>query len=441
MSLFLSKPLSPLNQSARFLEGSIVSTAFDIANRARELAADFQGRRHAWMVRSSQASDVFGALLLCESLQLPLVICHTHLPTEQVREIQESQRVGAVIHPHMQIERLPETTDQKGQESVFSILLMTSGTTGKPKIARHSPLHLLGRMRLVKSDPPAKWLLTYPPTTFAGVQVLLTAVLSGSELICPQNYDIFSLAQSAEELNVSHISGTPTFWRSLLVALGATSKLPALRHVTLGGEISDQATLNRIRQRFPSARIAHIYASTEAGSLFSVHDGKAGFPSAWLEEGVDGTALSVRDDVLWVRSPRRMLEYASDHEALMSQGGWLCTGDRVKIDENRVYFVGRSDQIVNIGGSKVSPADVEAVILQVEGVSDVIVRAVRNPITGFVLAADIVADRGVDQNVLRRLIVSHCRRSLSDFQIPRMIRFLSASMQSYSGKKLTGEKT
>jgi acyl-coenzyme A synthetase/AMP-(fatty) acid ligase len=431
MSFPLAERFETAGGTARFLKVGGELAASAVASHAGGIAAEFSHRKHPWMVLSPDPEDVLGALLIAEQISVPLVVCHASLTRDQVEGIGESQGVGTILDQGLKLRQIHEAA-HGGQG--FSVLLMTSGTTGRPKVARHTIEHLLGRIRPARTEMPARWLLTYPATAFAGVQVLLSAILSGSDLICPENHDAASLASAAAERRATHVSGTPTFWRALLMGLGSEESLPGLKQVTLGGEIADQPTLDRLSKRFPQARIAHIYASTEAGAVFSVFDGLAGFPAQWLKDGIDGVQLDVREDILWVKSPRRMISYASADSGNPTEDGWLCTGDRVERSGERIRFLGRVGQILNIAGSKVSPVDVEAAILQVEGVSDALVYAVANPITGFVLAADIVKMPGATPDLTTR-VAAHCRANLPPFQVPRIIRLASEGIQSYSGKK------
>src|SRR4029077_2918568 len=129
---------------------------------------------------------------------------------------------------------------------------------------------------------------------------------------------------AAERHGVTHISGTPTFWRSFLLVAPPAS-LSELRQITMGGEAVDQPTLDRLRAAFPNAHITHIYASTEAGVVFSVHDGEEGSPAEWLEDVVQGVNLRVSDGMLEVKTSRGMLGY-SDLATPLTDDGWLRTG-------------------------------------------------------------------------------------------------------------------
>lgn len=309
----------------------------------------------------------------------------------------------------------------------FSVTLESSGTTGTPKRLRHDFDRLRGRLRGV-AEEGARWLLTYDPGAFAGLQVMLTAAAAGALLVAVPNSGagtIAALAEAARRHAVTHVSGTPSFWRAFLMALGGAD-LP-LAAVTLGGEAADQPLLDRLAERFPHARLRHIYASTEAGALFAVADGRAGFPSAWLDQAPDGLDLRIADGVLEVRSPRAA-------PGAVDADGWLSTGDFVERRGDRVLFAGRLDGLVNVGGVKVSPEAVEQRLLAVDGVADAAVLAVPSPITGHLLTATIVPVPGAGEAALRAAL----RAATADMPPaarPRALTFADHIPLSAAGKK------
>ncbi|CAK0775500.1 hypothetical protein CCP2SC5_60015 [Azospirillaceae bacterium] len=315
----------------------------------------------------------------------------------------------------------------------FALLLPTSGTTGTPKLVRHQLNRLMGRVR-GGAGRDARWLMTYEPTAYAGFQVTLSALAAGATLVFHPNAGVAVLAQEAVRHKVTHVSGTPSFWRAFLLAMGGSK--PPLQAITLGGEAADQSILDRLSANFPSARIRHVYASTEAGVLFSVSDGRAGFPARWLHTGVDGVNLRVQNGVLEVRSPHAMLGYAgSNDRPHTTADGWFVSGDLIEIIDDRVFFNGRVDGAINVGGVKVAPEKIEHFLMSVPGVLNALVSGARNPITGNVLRADVVPETGVDQEALRALIFQHTA-VLPPAERPRLINFVDTLAYALSGKKI-----
>ena len=315
----------------------------------------------------------------------------------------------------------------------FDVLLLTSGTSGRPKMAAHDFDRLAGRIRAAGTT--GTWLLTYSATAFAGLQVVLTAVLTGGRLVTARSRSISDLFAMAVSHGVTHASATPTFWRGWLLASAAGAEQPPLAQITVGGEAVDQATLDRLATRYPGARITHIYASTEAGSLFAVSDRRAGFPAAWLAHPIDGVSLRVVDGQLEVKSPRRMRGYRSDDAEPDAGEGWLRTGDLVELAGDRVLFCGRGDRIVNVGGYKVAPERVERVLLEVEGVADAFVHARANAITGNILMADLLVESSADRAAVTAAARAYAEQTLPKHERPAKFTVVDHLQMADSGKK------
>ncbi|MDZ5649241.1 AMP-binding protein [Nitrospirillum sp. BR 11828] len=339
--------------------------------------------------------------------------------------------VDAQVHADGAVTRLNKdagATDAGAWASGFSLVLETSGTTGAPKRLRHDFARLTARIQPGRGRG-CTWLATFDPGGYAGLQVLLTVLRGGGTLVDGEAHDVPAQAERAARHAVTHISATPSFWRAFLL----TGKKPPLKALTLGGEAVEQTLLDRLAVAFPGATLRHIYASTEAGALFAVSDGLAGFPAAWLETGVEGTDLAIRGEVLHVRGPRLALALA-DGRLLTDADGWYATGDRVEVVGDRVLFRGREDGVVNVGGVKVMPDAVEALIQAVPGIADAAVRVQASPITGHLLTAQLVAAPDQDPAALRPLVVA-ALAGLPPAARPRRLEFVTELELSPSGKK------
>jgi acyl-CoA synthetase (AMP-forming)/AMP-acid ligase II len=318
-----------------------------------------------------------------------------------------------------------------------SVTILTSGTTGKPKAARHTWSSLSRPVRTQADSTGPRWLLTYRPHLYAGTQVLLQCLTNGGALVVPETdalpSDVAELMQSAR---VEYASATPSYWRRLLLftdpALLAASSLV---QITLGGEVADQQILNALSRAFPATRIVHIYATTELGRCFSVTDGKAGFPARYLREPTpDGVLLRVEDGELVVRSANAMHAYDEAGENPSSGTLGHRTGDLVEVTGERVYFIGRRSDMINVGGNKVHPVEVERVLLGVPGVAHVRVYSKRSSIAGELVAVEVVPGPGIDTSQLREAIVAACMVELSPFQRPRLVDFVAEIALEDSGK-------
>ncbi len=316
-------------------------------------------------------------------------------------------------------------------------MMTTSGTTGLPKIVPHSLDSLTHSVRRAPLDRAPVWGLVLEPTRFAGLQVVLQALLGGGTLaVAPQAAGLAAQIEALAAAGVTHLSATPTLWRRLLMAPG-TAALP-LRQITMGGEIADQAVLDAARARFPAARLTHIYASTEAGVGFAVNDGRAGFPLRYTETAPGGVGIRITDGALWLRPPgTRAPRYLGGRALPVDGEGHVATGDRVEVIEDRVHFLGRDSGVVNVGGVKVWPERVERTIAAVPGVGLAQVTAKKSPITGALLMATVVpASPGGDREALRVAILSACRAELDREAVPARITFAEALDTNAAGKIL-----
>jgi acyl-CoA synthetase (AMP-forming)/AMP-acid ligase II len=311
--------------------------------------------------------------------------------------------------------------------------LTTSGTTGLPKVVPHTLRSLARTVVRLPADPPPIWGMLYDPTRFAGLQVVLQALIGGGRLVLGDTHA--ALGEQVDTLarhGVTHLSATPTLWRRLLMAPGRERL--RLRQATLGGEIADQGTLKALRAAFPGARVTHIYASTEAGVGFSVTDGLAGFPAAYLDAAPGGVRVRVADGMLWVRPPVTALAPGGAAGIEVDGEGYVRTGDLVRVEDGRVLFLGRENGLINVGGVKVYPEAVEAVIATVPGVALSQVSAKRSPVTGALVVAAVQLEPGADPGAARAAIAAACAERLGREATPAIIRFVEGFATNAAGK-------
>jgi acyl-CoA synthetase (AMP-forming)/AMP-acid ligase II len=318
-------------------------------------------------------------------------------------------------------------------------LMLTSGTSGVPKIVGHT---LEGLTGAIVADRPARgvapvWATFYDIRRYGGLQIFLRAVIGGGSMVLSDHGE--ALADHVARLNargVTHISGTPSHWRKLLMSGAAADFAP--RYVRLSGEIADQAVLDGLSQAFPQASIGHAYASTEAGVGFAVNDGREGFPASLIGVGRDGVEMKVEDGSLRIRSKRAAHAYVGRSAAALTDAdGFVDTGDMVELRGDRYYFVGRRGGIINIGGLKVHPEEIEAVINRHPLVRMSRAKSRKSPITGGIVVADVVLAEGGDAGrdaAIRDEILADCRASLAAHKVPAMIKFVTALDVTPAGK-------
>jgi acyl-CoA synthetase (AMP-forming)/AMP-acid ligase II len=319
------------------------------------------------------------------------------------------------------------------------VVLLTSGTSGPPKPVLHTWRSLTSAVHSGESHRGRRWLLAYDSSSFAGLQVWLQALLTGGRLSCPPLGDPAAVVRALVDDGVECISATPTFWRMLLAATSADDWTGvALRRITLGGEAVGQGILDALSERFPAAQVTHIYASTEMGVCFSVHDRREGFPASYLDRDELPCSLMVSDQgELLIQSQRAMQQMENRQTA----DEWFATGDMVRVAGDRVLFVGRKSGTINVGGSKVMPEEVEEVIRGVPGVLEVRVEGVASSLVGELVCAHVAVSDDADRRTLREAILAVCRESLPKHKRPALVEFESALESTHSGKlaRATGD--
>ncbi|MCH8537865.1 MAG: AMP-binding protein [Alkalimonas sp.] len=326
----------------------------------------------------------------------------------------------------------PEAVLESVQETVQQTVwyLATSGTTGTPKWIAHSFTGLSRAIKCKAAQQPLRWGLCYQPYRFAGLQVLLQSVLSGACLVDASQGDAGARIQVLQQYQVNALSATPSLWRQLLM----TNQLSAvpLQQLTLGGEIADQPLLTQLQQLFPSARLLHIYASTEAGVGFAVSDGKAGFPAAWLNQSHSQVQLRINaEQHLCIKPPVIPLEQTA---VTVDQHGFIDTTDVVELREARVLFLGRASGAINVGGNKVHPEQVEQVLLQHDAVLQAKVYGKASSVLGQLVVADIAVAPDTDTKALQADLMQLCFKQLQRHQIPTRYYWLSQLSNSNTGK-------
>jgi acyl-CoA synthetase (AMP-forming)/AMP-acid ligase II len=312
-------------------------------------------------------------------------------------------------------------------------ILLTSGTTGQPKLAIHTLSSLAGPLDDGLVATRAVWSTFYDIRRYGGLQMLLRALLGGGSMVLSNDRESSTnFLSRLGKSGVTHISGTPSHWRRALMSPAARAMSPT--YVRLSGEIVDQTILDNLSRTYPGSNIAHAFASTEAGVAFDVRDGKAGFPASLIGNPDLKAELRVEGGTLHIRSSRTATSYIG--RELPGSDGFIDTGDLVEKRGDRYYFVGRKEGVINVGGKKVHPEEVEAIMTQHPLVRVARVWARSNPVVGSLVAADVMlrADSVVALADVRSEVIDLCRRHLAAWKVPVSIRQVDSIELSPAGK-------
>src|ERR1700726_4036517 len=356
--------------------------------------------------------QLLGALAMLEidGVARRMLLCPPDLNADHIQALSEDAEIDAVVTDQparwvasgielvVAAEETLQPAPRAQTERATEWLMLTSGTSGLPKIVGHS---LEGLTGAIVADGPARgappvWATFYDIRRYGGLQIFLRAIVGGGSMVLSEPEELIAdHVARLQQKAVTHLSGTPSHWRKLLMSGAASDFSP--RYVRLSGEIADQAVLDGLRHAFPSASIGHAYASTEAGVGFAVNDGREGFPADMIGVSRDGVEMKVVDGCLLIRSRRAAHAYVGRQAAaLTDQDGFVDTGDMVELRGDRYHFVGRRGGIINIGGLKVHPEEIEAVINRHPEDRMSRARSRRSPITGAIVVADVILAEGTD---------------------------------------------
>lgn len=434
------------------VDASVDLASLERASALRRDLSDLRGL--SVLIASEEQLPAAMALLELDGVARRMVLCPPDLPPEHYGPVAEAAGVDALVTDgsieavaHLDVAlRVDVTTvptaadpDRTGATETEWILL-TSGTTGVPKLVQHTAASLAGKLTSTGPlEEGSVWSTFYDIRRYGGLQIFLRAVLGGASLVLSSvSESVPDFIARAGRHGVTHISGTPTHWRRALMSGSAHEMSP--RYVRLSGEIADQAVLDALRAAYPEAGISHAFASTEAGVAFAVDDGLEGFPRTYIDEAASGIDMKVEDGTLRIRSGRNATRYlGGELPSIRSDDGFVDTGDLVELRaDGRYHFMGRKGGVVNIGGQKVFPEEVEAVINRHPRVRMSLVRGRKNPITGAIVVADVVLEDAPGdpsaEKALKEEIVSECRKALSPYKVPTSIRFVPSLEVSASGK-------
>jgi acyl-coenzyme A synthetase/AMP-(fatty) acid ligase len=414
--------------------------------------ADRIGELSGRSVLMAVSDQLISGLVMAEidGVARRMLLCPPDLNADHLQSLMEDADIDAVVTDHPERWRdshvklvVPagppaRSALQVKTERATEWLMLTSGTSGVPKIVGHTLEALTGA---IVADGPARsaavWATFYDIRRYGGLQIFLRAIVGGGSMVLSSPHE--ALADHVARLQargVTHISGTPSHWRKLLMS-GSTSQFFP-RYVRLSGEIADQAVLDGLSAAFPAASIGHAYASTEAGVGFAVNDGREGFPADIVGVNRDGVEMKVEDGSLRIRSRRTAHAYIGrDAAELTDRDGFVDTGDMVELRGDRYHFVGRRGGIINIGGLKVHPEEIEAVVNRQPEVRMSRAKSRRSPITGGIVVVDVILADDADasrSDEIRKAILADCKASLAPHKVPAMIKFVPSLDITAAGK-------
>lgn len=334
---------------------------------------------------------------------------------------------------HWTLETLAETPRNELVHSFLErespgLIVFTSGSTGKPKGILHDCERVM--RKFMEERPGWRTVLFLMMDHFGGFNTLLSTFAYGGVGICLAERTPEVVCRTIQQSRATLLPTTPTFLNLLLASRSYTQfDLSSVTLITYGTEVMPEVTLQRVKTIFPNAQIKQTYGLSELGVLRSKSESD---DSVWVKIGGQGFEVKVVDNVLWVRSEANMVGYLNAPNPF-DQDGWMCTGDQVEVRGEYMRILGRESEVINVGGQKVFPVEVETVLLQDENISEATVFGAKHPLMGQVVHARVSLQRPEDAEAVTERLRRLCLSRLARYKMP--VRFLIVTDEVQSGAR------
>lgn len=264
------------------------------------------------------------------------------------------------------------------------LILFSSGSTGKSKAAVHDLGPLLEKFKVPRKT--FRTIIFLQLDHIGGINTLLYTISNGGMIIVPADRSPATVCRAIQDHKAELLPTSPTFLNLLLLSGECRNwDLSSLKLITYGTEPMQESTLKRVSSEFPGARLQQTYGLSELGILRSKSkDSK----SLWVKVGGEDFQTKIVDGRLRIKSRSAMLGYLNAPSPF-DEDGYFMTGDIVIQDGEWLKILGRESEIINVGGYKVFPAEVESTLLEMDSVEDVVVFGMDHGITGRIVAARV----------------------------------------------------
>lgn len=314
------------------------------------------------------------------------------------------------------------------------LVVFTSGSTGMPKGILQDCERVM--RKFVKQRAGWRTVLFLMMDHFGGFNTFLSAFAYGGVGVCVPERTPGAVCRAIEQSRANLLPTTPTFL-NLLIASRAYKEfdLSSIELITYGTEVMPNATLEKVRAIFPNANIKQTYGLSEIGVLRSKSKSA---DSPWVKIGGAGFEVKVVDNTLWVRSEANMVGYLNAPSPIDDEG-WMCTGDQVEVDGDYFRILGRKSEMINVGGQKVFPVEVETVLLQADNVAEATVYGSRHPLFGHVVHARVTLREPEDPRALNERLRAFCLGRMAKYKMPMRFHIAQEEQHSARFKKKRGE--
>ena len=310
------------------------------------------------------------------------------------------------------------------------LVLFSSGSTGKHKAAVHDLSALLRKFTVRRHC--YRTLVFLQLDHIGGVNTLLYTLANGGAVVVSEGRTPRAVAEAIVRHRVELLPTSPTFLNLLLLSEEhLRNDLSSLKLITYGTEPMAEITLKKTHAAFPGVRLLQTYGLSELGILRSQSRGS---DSLWMRVGGEGYETKIVDGRLFIKAQSAMLGYLNAPSPFDADG-FFDTGDLAEVDGEWLRIVGRKSEVINVGGNKVFPLEVENTLLGLDNVEDVAVRGEPNPLTGQIVMATVTLIHDEDPARFKTRMRLYCLDKLATYKIPAKVRFVG-SVHSERFKKV-----
>ena len=327
--------------------------------------------------------------------------------------------------PHQLVRQL-----QDGGHS--GLILFSSGSTGKPKAMIHNLDNLIDTYK-DKRGKRLVFLIFLMFDHIGGLNTLLNCLSMNVAMVFPETREPDHVAHLIEKYKVNILPASPTFLNLMLIGeCPVHYDFTSLRMITYGTEPMPESLLVKLKDAFPRVKFLQTFGTSETGiSATSSYSST----STFLKIDDPNTEYKIINGELWLRSKTQIMGYLNSSMERFTDDGWFKTGDMVEEKDGYIKIIGRNSDIINVGGEKVLPSEVESVLFQMPHVNDVIVYGESNPITGQMVVAKVLYDQDVKLSELKKLVVDFCADKLTRYKIPAKVVKMSEAEYTERFKK------
>jgi len=299
------------------------------------------------------------------------------------------------------------------------LVLFSSGSTGKPKAALHDFSLLLEKF--ITPRPKQTMLAFLLFDHIGGINTLLASLATGGLLVTAADRNPDAVCGLIARYRIETLPTSPTFLNLLLLSEAhRRHDLSSLKTITYGTEMMPESTLARLHAAFPSVRLHQTYGLSEIGIMRTKSESSE---SLWVKVGGEGFDTRVRDGLLEVKARSAMLGYLNAPSPF-TDDGWFRTYDAVEAKGEFIRFLGRETEIINVGGQKVYPAEVESVLQAMPEVAGAVVRGEKNALLGEIVTARVRTREAMSLGEFRKRMRGFCATRLAPYKIPQRVEFL-----------------